>query len=63
MPEGLSPIEVGKQLHEHTSQPHQPGGDNRHSRMVQVGEASSPSVRSERWMLLSLMHADLVGDS
>ena len=39
MPEGLSPIEAGKQLHEHTSQPHQPGGDNRHSRTVQIGEA------------------------
>ena len=24
MPEGLSPIEVGKKLHEHTSEPHQP---------------------------------------
>jgi hypothetical protein len=39
MPEGLSPIEVGKQLHEHTSQPHQPGGGSRHSRTVQIGEA------------------------
>jgi hypothetical protein len=38
MPEGLSPIEVGKQLHEHTSEPHQPE-DTRHSRMVQIGEA------------------------
>jgi hypothetical protein len=25
MPEGLSPIEAGKQLQEHTSEPHQPG--------------------------------------
>jgi hypothetical protein len=42
MPEGLSPIEVGKQVHEHTSQPHQPAasaGANRHSRIVQIGEA------------------------
>ena len=39
MPEGLSPIEVGKKLHEHTSEPHQPGGGNRHSRLVQIGEA------------------------
>jgi hypothetical protein len=39
MPEGLSPIEVGKQVHEHTSQPHQPAGGNRHSRVVQIGEA------------------------
>ena len=39
MPEGLSPIEVGKQLHEHTSEPHEPGGGNRHSRTVQIGEA------------------------
>jgi hypothetical protein len=42
MPEGLSPIEVGKQVHEHTSQPHQPAasaGANRHSRAVQIGEA------------------------
>jgi hypothetical protein len=39
MPEGLSPIEVGKQVHEHTSEPHQPGGGNRHSRTVQIGEA------------------------
>jgi hypothetical protein len=35
MPEGLSPIEVGKELHEHASST---GGD-RHSRMVQIGEA------------------------
>jgi hypothetical protein len=39
MPEGLSPIEVGKQVHEHTKEPHQPGGGNRHSRLVQIGEA------------------------
>jgi hypothetical protein len=39
MPEGLSPIEVGKELHEHTKEPHQPAGGSRHSRMVQIGEA------------------------
>jgi hypothetical protein len=42
MPEGLSPIEVGKQLHEHTSQPHEHAvsdSGNRHSRLVQIGEA------------------------
>jgi hypothetical protein len=39
MAEGLSPIEVGKQVHEHTKEPHQPGGGNRHSRLVQIGEA------------------------
>jgi hypothetical protein len=39
MPEGLSPIEVGKQVHEHANQPHEPGGGNRHSRLVQIGEA------------------------
>jgi hypothetical protein len=42
MPEGLSPIEVGKQAHEHTEEPHQPAasaGADRHSRMVQIGEA------------------------
>lgn len=39
MPEGLSPIEVGKQVHEHTKEPHQAGGGNRHSRLVQIGEA------------------------
>jgi hypothetical protein len=40
MPEGLSPIEVGKQAHEHTKEPHQPaGGSSRHSRTVQIGEA------------------------
>jgi hypothetical protein len=39
MPEGLSPIEVGKQVHEHTSEPPEPDGGNRHSRTVQIGEA------------------------
>ena len=42
MPEGLSPIEVGKQAHEHTSQTHQhdpSAAGNRHSRTVQIGEA------------------------
>jgi hypothetical protein len=39
MPEGLSPIEVGKQVHEHTKEPHQPAAGNRHSRLVQIGEA------------------------
>jgi len=42
MPEGLSPIEVGKKVHEHTKEPHQPAasaGANRHSRAVQIGEA------------------------
>src|SRR5215217_80476 len=39
MPEGLSPIEVGKQVHEHTKEPRQPDGGNRHSRLVQIGEA------------------------
>jgi hypothetical protein len=38
MPEGLSPIEAGKKVHEHTNQPHQPG-TTRHSRTVQIGEA------------------------
>jgi hypothetical protein len=29
MPEGLSPIEVGRELHEHTKEPHEPaGGDD-----------------------------------
>jgi hypothetical protein len=44
MPEGLSPIEVGRELHEHTKEPHRPDG-TRHSRLVQIGEA----------MLLSLV--------
>ena len=39
MPEGLSPIEVGKEVHEHTKEPHEPDGGNRHSRTVQIGEA------------------------
>ena len=42
MPEGLSPIEAGKKLHEHTNQPHEHAvseGGNRHSRTVQIGEA------------------------
>jgi hypothetical protein len=42
MPEGLSPIEVGKQLHEHAQQPHEHAastGVDRHSRTVQIGEA------------------------
>jgi hypothetical protein len=42
MPEGLSPIEAGKQLHEHNKEPHDPApptGGDRHSRIVQVGEA------------------------
>jgi hypothetical protein len=42
MPEGLSPIEVGKKVHEHTKEPHQPAasaGATRHSRAVQIGEA------------------------
>jgi hypothetical protein len=38
MPEGLSPIEAGKKLHEHTSEPHQPDA-TRHPRAVQIGEA------------------------
>ena len=42
MPEGLSPIEVGKKAHEHIEEPHQPAASaaaNRHSRLVQIGEA------------------------
>ena len=39
MPEGLSPIEVGRELHEHTKEPHKPAGGDRHSRTVQIGEA------------------------
>jgi hypothetical protein len=42
MPEGLSPIEVGKEVHEHTKEPHEhatAGGSDRHSRIVQIGEA------------------------
>ena len=41
MPEGLSPIEVGKKVHEHSKEPHHPdsAGASRHSRAVQIGEA------------------------
>jgi hypothetical protein len=42
MPEGLSPIEAGKKLHEHNKEPHDPApatGGDRHSRIVQIGEA------------------------
>jgi hypothetical protein len=42
MPEGLSPIEAGKKLHEHNKEPHEHAvseGGNRHSRLVQIGEA------------------------
>ena len=42
MPEGLSPIEAGKKAHEHTQEPYQPAASaaaNRHSRLVQIGEA------------------------
>src|SRR5215204_4895567 len=39
MPEGLSPIEIGRELHEHTKEPRDPDGGNRHSRTVQIGEA------------------------
>jgi hypothetical protein len=42
MPEGLSPIEAGKQLHEHNKEPHEPApptGGDRHARIVQIGEA------------------------
>src|SRR5215213_6633660 len=42
MPEGLSPIEVGKKAHEHTEEPHRSAasaGADRHSRLVQIGEA------------------------
>jgi hypothetical protein len=41
MPEGLSPFEVGKELHEHNKEPHEqaaPGGGDRHSRIVQISE-------------------------
>jgi hypothetical protein len=38
MPEGLSPIEASKKLHEHTSEPSQPDA-TWHSRIVQIGEA------------------------
>jgi hypothetical protein len=42
MPEGLSPIEVGKQLHQRHQPPHHPTpatGSNRHRRIVQIAEA------------------------
>jgi len=42
MPEGLSPIEAGKQLHEHNRESHEPApstGSDRHSRTGQIGEA------------------------
>ena len=42
MPVGLSPIEVGKELHEHNKGPHghdPPSGGDRHSRNLQIGEA------------------------
>jgi hypothetical protein len=42
MPEGLSPIEAGKQLHEHNQAPPEPApptGSDRHARIVQIGEA------------------------
>jgi hypothetical protein len=42
MAEGLSPIEAGKQAHEHANKPHapaEPEAASRHSRIVQIGEA------------------------
>ena len=42
MSEGLSPIEAGKQLHEHNKESDEqapPTGGGRHSRIVQIGEA------------------------
>jgi hypothetical protein len=42
MSEGLSPIEAGKQAHEHANKPHEPArsaGADSHSRVVQIGEA------------------------
>src|SRR4029453_18574482 len=42
MPEGLSPIEAGKQRAEHNKEPHEPPpptGSDRHGRIVQIGEA------------------------
>src|SRR4030095_14962981 len=42
MPEGLSPIEAGKKLHEHSKETHDPApatGGDRHARLVQIGEA------------------------
>jgi hypothetical protein len=43
MSEGLSPVEVGKELHEHTEKSQ---GADRHSRMVQIG--AQGAVRSLR---------------
>jgi hypothetical protein len=48
MPEGLSPIETGKKLHEHGEAAHEQDGqaggsgkpDSRHHRIVQIGEAA-----------------------
>jgi hypothetical protein len=49
MAEGLDPIETGKKLHEHASELHahrldgdasRPEGGDRHSRIVQIGEAA-----------------------
>jgi hypothetical protein len=42
MPEGSSPIEVGKELHQHHKPPHDPTpttGSDRHGRIVQIAEA------------------------
>ena len=42
MPEGLSPVEAGKHLHEHNKESHEPApstAGDRHSRIVQIGEA------------------------
>jgi hypothetical protein len=47
MPEGLDPIETGKELHEHGETAHRPAGNgdghggagDRHSRIIQIGEA------------------------
>jgi hypothetical protein len=42
MPEGLSPIEAGKQLHEHANEPREHAGSttaDRHSRALQIAEA------------------------
>jgi hypothetical protein len=47
VPEGLSPIEVGKKLHEHTKEPQQAAASaaaDRHSRTVQIGEALLLSI-------------------
>jgi hypothetical protein len=70
MPEGLSPIEVGKQLHEHTSEPHQPDA-TRHSRTVQIREALLLSLvtiaaawsgyAAAKWGTESRMELEVVG--